>query len=143
MKVPVLCSVLFIVCLFSDNGTTDTLKEQDQKWVDLGIQQLQDSPQHAGNQMKTKLYMLWLPQQANIHFIQSKATKIIVNTDKKKAHKLWKHNCNEVLKVLVDTHSHSSEGHQYSCFVRRFMQKLSQNLKLTLTQSLTLTKKEN
>ena len=49
MKVPVLCSVLFIVCLFSDNGTTDTLKEQDQKWVDLGIQQLQDSPQHAGN----------------------------------------------------------------------------------------------
>lgn len=31
------------------NGATDSLKEQEQKWTDLGIQQLQESPQHTGN----------------------------------------------------------------------------------------------
>lgn len=34
---------------FTDNGATDSLKEQEQKWTDLGIQQLQESPQHTGN----------------------------------------------------------------------------------------------
>lgn len=33
----------------SDNGATDSLKEQEQKWTDLGIQQLQESPHHTGN----------------------------------------------------------------------------------------------
>jgi len=31
------------------NGATDSLKEQEQKWTDLGIQQLQESPQNTGN----------------------------------------------------------------------------------------------
>ncbi|KAK2560332.1 Anaphase-promoting complex subunit 13 [Acropora cervicornis] len=31
------------------NGATDSLKEQEQKWTDLGIQQLQESPHHTGN----------------------------------------------------------------------------------------------
>lgn len=31
------------------NGTTESLKEQEQKWTDLGIQQLQESPHHTGN----------------------------------------------------------------------------------------------
>ena len=35
--------------LHADNGATDSLKEQEQKWTDLGIQQLQESPHHTGN----------------------------------------------------------------------------------------------
>ncbi|CAH3143902.1 unnamed protein product [Porites lobata] len=31
------------------NGITDSVKEQEQKWTDLGIQQLQESQQNSGN----------------------------------------------------------------------------------------------